>query len=170
MLVVAALLLLTVATAFFTLPANAQAGCTASGTYNPSATITVTPTTVVQGGSVTVSGAGWAPNCTMTVAVANGTVTVTTDANGNFSVVVSTAGLALGANTATATQGGLSLSASFTVVGAAVTPTTVPVSTGSLPTTGSNTSVLVSGALGLVAVGGLLVLFARKRRGADLAA
>jgi LPXTG-motif cell wall-anchored protein len=170
MLVVAALLLLTVATAVFTLPANAQAGCTASGTYNPSATVTVTPTTVVQGGSVTISGSGWAPNCTLTIALGNGTVSATTDANGNFSIVVSTAELALGSNVATATQGTLSLSTSFTVVGAAVTPTTAPVSTGSLPTTGSNTSVLVSGALALVAVGGLLVLFARKRRGADLAA
>lgn len=170
MLVVAAMLLLAAVTGFFTSTAGAQATCSASPTYNPSATFSTSTPTVVRGNNVVFNGTGLAPNCAATIQY-NPTITVTPDASGNFTTSQPTAALALQTYTATLTQGSLVLTTQFTVVGEAVSPTTAPpVSTGSLPTTGSNTPVLVSGALGLVAVGGLLVLFARKRRGADLAA
>jgi len=170
MLVGVAALLFVAASAFFVAPAGAQTSCSASPTYNPSATLGASPITVTQGQSVTITGTGFAPNCSVTVTALGQTVTTTTDAAGGFTAVFSTAGIAPGSYIATAVQSDLSLSTNFNVVAAAVQPvvTAAPVSTGTLPTTGSNsTAPMVSAGLGLLAVGGLLVLFARKRNGVD---
>jgi len=172
-LVGAAVLLMAAALAFFAAPAGAQTTCQASPTYNPSAVIGASPITVTQGQSLTITGTGFAPNCSVTVEALGQTVTVVTDAAGGFTAVFSTTGVAPGSYIATAVQSNLSLSTNFNVVAAAVTPVTTvtpvtPISTGTLPTTGSNnTTTIVSAGLGLLAVGGLLVLFARKRQGAD---
>lgn len=172
MLALAATVLVAAASLLFVAPAGAQANCAASPGYNPSATFGVSPASVPAGGSVVFSGSGWAPGCTLTVTVGGQTITVTTDATGSFSSTFSTTGLNLGSYVATATQGTLSLTTSFNVVGAAVVPLApvTPTRTGSLPVTGSsNTTLMVQGGLGLLAIGGLLVIFARKRRGAPLA-
>ena len=170
MLAGAVVLLLAAVSVFFVAPAGAQTTCQASPTYNPSAAIGANPITVTQGQSVTITGTGFAPNCSVTVTALGQSVTVTTDAAGGFTAVFSTTGVAPGSYIATAVQSNLSLSTNFNVVAAAVTPVTTatPVTTGSLPVTGSNsTTTYVSAGLGLLAVGGMLVLFARKRRGAD---
>lgn len=168
---VGAFVLLLAATAFFAAPAGAQTTCQASPTYNPSAVIGASPVTVTVGQTVTITGSGFAPNCSVTVEALGQSVTVVTDAAGGFTAVFSTTGVAPGSYIATAVQSNLSLSTNFNVVAAAVTPVTnavTPVATGSLPVTGSNnTTTIVSASLGLLAVGGMLVLFARKRQGAD---
>ncbi len=172
----AVVLLVAAVSVFFVAPAGAQTTCQASPTYNPSATIGANPVTVTQGTSVTITGTGFAPNCSVTVSAMGQTVTVTTNAAGGFTAVFSTTGVAPGSYIATAVQSNLSLSTNFNVVAAAVTPVTTvapvapvaPVVTGTLPTTGSNsTTTMVTASLGLLAIGGLLVLFARKRHGAD---
>lgn len=147
-------------------PAGAQTSCDASPTYNPSAGVGANPTMVVVGGGTTITGTGFAPGCEVTITITdpNGvtvaTVTVITDANGSFTTTINTTNYALGTYTATAVQGSLSLSTSFTVVGAAVT--TVP---SNLPVTGSSsTGAMVQGALVLLVLGGLVLLVARKRK------
>lgn len=157
-------MLFVAAFAMFASPAGAQA-CTANSTYNPSATLSASPTTVVQGNSTTISGSGWQPNCALTLTIeGNGisqTINVVTDSTGSYSVSEPTSNLPLGSYVVTATQG-LSMTTSFTVIGATVV-TTVP---GTLPITGSSSTIpFAQAGLALLCVGGLLVLVARKRRG-----
>lgn len=102
------------------------------------------------------------PNTDMNVQVNSANVlnlgTVRSDANGRFSVTFNTASLALGPHTVTATGAGITLTRHFTVVG--------PAAAGApIPRTGSSSTIpMVSIALALLGAGGLLVLFARRRR------
>jgi LPXTG-motif cell wall-anchored protein len=166
LLLFAVLALVTCMSAVLTSSAGAQTTtCTASTAYNPSATFTATPATAVPGTTVVLSGTGWPASSTISIAVGSTTAaTTTTNASGAFSFNFTIPAGATGTITATATCGALVLGTTITI-GPVVTlaPTTVP--TGTLPTTGSNsTGLLVPVSLSLVALGGLLVLAARKRR------
>lgn len=102
------------------------------------------------------------PNTDMNVQVNSATVlnlgTVRSDANGRFSVTFNTGSLAVGPHTVTATGGGITLTRHFTVVGPAAAGT-------GIAKTGSGSTIpMTSIALALLGAGGLLVLFARRRR------
>lgn len=102
------------------------------------------------------------PNTDMNVQVNSATVlnlgTVRSDANGRFSVTFNTGSLAIGPHTVTASGGGITLTRHFTVVSPASARAPIP-RTGS-----SSTIPMTSIALALLGAGGLLVLFARRRR------
>jgi LPXTG-motif cell wall-anchored protein len=165
LLLCAVLALVTCVSVVFTSSAGAQTTtCTASTAYNPSATFTATPATAVPGSTVVLSGSGWPASSTISIAVGgNPAATTTTNASGAFSFNFTIPAGATGTITATATCGALVLSTTISVGPVVTLAPTVP--TGTLPTTGSNsTGLLVPVSLSLVALGGLLVLAARKRR------
>jgi LPXTG-motif cell wall-anchored protein len=165
LLLCAALVMVTTVSAAFTGTAGAQTACTASAAYNPSATFTATPSTATAGSTITLTGTGWPASSSIAIAV-GGTAagSATTDATGSFSFNITIPAGATGTITATATCGALVLSTNISIQPTVtLAPTTVP--SGTLPTTGSNsTGLLVPVALSLVALGGLLLLAARKRR------
>jgi LPXTG-motif cell wall-anchored protein len=124
--------------------------------------ITLNTFIVAPGGRLVIEGSAFMPDSPVTVTVAS-TPTVVgtpiTDAEGNFSLAFN-APTELGDHTVTASDGTNTLVLGFTVVAADAVD-----AAGTLPYTGSNSSVPVAqiGA-GLVAAGAVLVLMVRKRQ------
>jgi len=165
LLLVAVLAFVTCAAVVSASSAGAQTTCTGSSAYNPSATFTATPATATPGTTVVLAGTGWPANSPVAISVGGTAVgTATTSASGAFSFNFVVPAGSTGTITASATCGALVLSTTISAQPAVtLAPTTVP--TGTLPTTGSDsTGLLVPVALALVALGGLLVLGVRKRR------
>lgn len=139
--------------------------------YPDTPTLTVDQTVVPPCTTVVLTGTGFLPNTLVTITV-GGTVigTVTTDADGNytFPYTISCSEVDGAVLTFTASDGTNVLSVSVTIEAAAVTTTTAG---GTLPKTGASdtTALLVRVSVVLVAMGGILVLATRRRRGhADL--
>lgn len=143
---------LTTLLAVFALAATAQAQSYQTGSIGGN------DTTPDPGQTITVSGTGCGPgeqvNFFLDGQPAGGT---TADQNGNFSGPLTIpSNEAPGTHTITATCGAQVLSFEITVN---------PVSTGNLSRTGASSTLPLSGiALGLLTAGGLLLLFARRRR------
>lgn len=159
---------------------------TASAQYDP---LVVTPGTVVEGGSVTVTGQGCQPNEEVVITIIPGdatdqntravpaggiqVATTTTDADGNFTVTFTLPGeVTVGEYTVQATCGDVIQSDVIQVVsGQVTTPPGIPSSPGgNLPRTGSNLNGMGLVGAGLLAAGGIVLLGTRKRRGAPAAA
>lgn len=150
-------------------PASAQGACVIDAQYQGSATFTASVTSVAPGGTVVFTGTGWPGNSTVTISV-NGTVAgdATTNATGEFTFnYVVPATTAPGALDASAGCGTFVLTQAVTVVGGATTSTggisPTSVVNGNLPLTGSRSLVGAQVAVALLAVGGILVLIARRR-------
>lgn len=154
----------------------------AAAQYEP---IVVQPGRVPPGGTVTVTGSACAPGDTVVITLqADGpaairsaplqaepvvVATVTADAEGNFSAsFVVPADAKLGWYTVTATCGSITRHKRIQVAEADTPATTVPSKPGgNLPKTGSNLNGFGLAGAGLLAVGGLFLLAANKRRTAD---
>ena len=149
-------------------PSTASAApCVVGPEYSGTATIGVTPAGPVRPGEeITCTATGFPGNVAVTFAInptlgtsdsnAEGTATITTTmpAQSTFD------GPGCGPQTVTATGGGATASTSVTIT----CPTTPATTTaGSLPRTGSDSGRLSGIALALVAMGGLVVLAARRR-------
>jgi LPXTG-motif cell wall-anchored protein len=148
----------------FTSAANAQSiviNCPYGGCVN---NITINNFIVLPGGVIVLNGSGFLPNAVVTVTVASTPTVVgtpTTNAEGAFTLSFD-APTEPGAHTITATDGVNTQVIAFTVEGETAAAVD---SAGSLPYTGSDSSVPVAqiGA-GLVAAGAVLVLMVRKRQ------
>ena len=141
------------------------------GAYGPvtcTVTISITPSTVGLGATITITISGNCGNDTFTIVLHSSPVTlgtISTNASGSgtgsFTVPTSTSP---GTHTITATDpSGNSASATITVTGAAATTATTT-SSAALPFTGANAAGTAAIGAGVLCVGGLLVLGARKRR------
>ncbi len=134
-------------------------------TYPSTPTLTVDQPVVPPCTTIVLTGTGFLPDTLVTITV-DGTVigTVMTDDQGNytFTYTVSCSAVDGAVLTFTANDGTNILSVSVTIEAAAVTTTTA----GSLPKTGASdtTMLLVRVSVVLVAVGGILVLAAGRRR------
>ncbi len=144
--------------------------------YGNTMTLTIEPSQAQVGDTVTISGSGYPPNCTLTVTVGGDTLSATTDADGNFSVEWTIpAGTAEGPIDVSTDVSGLVTHATLTVVAgddagpattvAPVTPggTTGGSGSGILPKTGSQVLPFLGAGIGLLVIGSLLVLANRKR-------
>lgn len=134
---------------------------TAGANGNPAVGPGCNNQSVTQGSQITICFVNLPPNTDFSATVQSTPVALPTqhsDAAGNMSVTFSTAGLELGAHTLTISGGGVTVVASFNVVGAAVNGAP-------LPRTGSNSTIpLFQFSLLSLAVGGVLVLSVRRRR------
>jgi len=142
---------LTTLLAVFALAATAQAQSYQTGSIGGS------DTTPDPGQTITVSGTGCAPGDTVNLFLDGQPAGSTTaDANGNFSLPLTIpSNETAGTHTVTATCGAVVLSFEITVNAAG----------GNLSRTGTSSTLPLSGiALALLAAGGLLLLFARRRR------
>lgn len=119
--------------------------------------------TVTQGSDITITFTNLPPNTDFDVVVNSNPINLGThrsDGNGTLSVTFSTAGLDVGAHTVTATGGGVTAVAHFTVVAA----TGGAVTGAAIPRTGSSSTIpMTSVALTLLALGGLVVFASRRR-------
>lgn len=137
--------------------------------YGPTTgpSITVSPTVVAPGGTVTITCTGFDPGETVIIVLHTDPVTLgtaTADPSGDVHTTVTIpTNTTPGQHTITVTgeTSGLTLSATITVEGA-VTAAAAPSS--SLPFTGANVAATTGVGAGAVAIGGGLVLAARKRR------
>jgi LPXTG-motif cell wall-anchored protein len=142
----------------------------------PSPSLTVSPSTVTVGGSVTLDGSGWTPNDTIDITITYRTTalgaarvfapvaysvpllrqpTVVADATGSFTAVE------------TLTQVGTAvITATDPLTGQTATVTVTVLASGALPTTGGNTDYLTLGLIGsaIAAVGAVLFVVVRSRR------
>ena len=141
-------------------PASAQT------TYTPPTNVTTSDSTPTSGQAVTYSGS-CATGDTVTVSVDGTAVGSTTCANGTFSVTVTMPTLSAGSHTVVVAGAGGTASTTTFTVGAAGGGST---GGGTLPRTGGDPFPTAQLALGLIAVGGGLVLVARKRNAATIAA
>ena len=151
--------------------------------YEPSGSLTVTPPSVAAGGQVTIDGSGFAPGSEVRITVQETPVlltTVTTDAAGGFSVVVTVPGDFAGAYTVVATGVDASgsihvLTANLNVIQGEVLPivSSPKPSAAGLPATsqtpsgstqGSDPVVLTIAGAGIVAMTGIVLLVATRRR------
>ncbi|MCW2705827.1 MAG: exported protein of unknown function [Blastococcus sp.] len=125
--------------------------------------------TVAAGKTMTISGSGYAPNSTVTLAIYSTPqvlTTVVTDASGNFTATVTVpAGLAAGSHTLVAS--GVDNSGNVRYVNLAVTVSAA--GTATLAYTGADVVLPAIGGLVAVVVGGGLIV-ASRRRSADVAA
>lgn len=173
--------------AFLALLTGPAAGQAPPPTYQPNASQTLSATVVSPGEVITVSGMGCAGSSAVSTRFDSTPVASTVaDSAGNFreSVTIPTNATA-GTHTITSTCGSVVLSSTITVRSAATggtTGTTGGTTTGgttgttggttgtstggTLPRTGANSRPLVNMGLGLLAVGGLFLVVARKRRSA----
>lgn len=164
--------------AFLALLTGPAAGQAPPPTYQPNASQTLSATVVSPGEVITVSGMGCAASSTVSTRFDSTPVASTVaDSAGNFreSVTIPTNATA-GTHTITSTCGSVVLSSTITVRSATTgtsggttgtTGGTTGTSTGgTLPRTGANSRPLVNMGLGLLAVGGLFLVVARKRRSA----
>ena len=142
------------------------AGAAFAQSYPSTPTLTVDQTVVPPCTTVVLTGTGFLPDAVVTITV-DGTVvgTVTTDDQGNytFPYTVSCSAVDGAVLTFTGDDGTNILSVSVRIEAAAVTTTTA---SGSLPKTGASdtTMLLVRVSVVLVAVGGILVLAANRRK------
>jgi LPXTG-motif cell wall-anchored protein len=131
-------------------------------------TITINNITVLPGGTVIIAGQGFLPNSTVTVTVASDPYVAGTplsDANGDWTLSFA-APTEVGSHTITATDGTNTLSIPFEVSAAGAATTGAPAVTpgGTLPYTGSDSSLPVAqGGAMLVAAGAVIVFTVRKR-------
>jgi LPXTG-motif cell wall-anchored protein len=130
--------------------------------------VATTSSTVPNGGSTTVTGAGWQPGATLALTIAStpqslGTVMVQPD--GTFSTGVTIPCLDPGTHTITASGTGSSGTAAtastMITVSGACDPNSV-----SLPRTGSDAASLVTLAAGLALLGAVLLIVMNRRRSA----
>lgn len=141
----------------------------ASAQYQTQPTVTVDRPVVVQGESVTISGADWDPACNVVLSYNPVIGEAAVDADGNFSYVWDTTGVPNGVHTVTISQPcsdqTLQVQVSVVAPGSSVTPGVTPGTTGTLPRTGSDsTGMLLRGGLVLLAIGGLALLAGRRWR------
>lgn len=143
-------------------PANAQdygGACTLAGTYDDAAN------------TLHVTGSGFAASVTVSVLVDGSSVGSTTTSAGGAVDATFNVDLAAGSHTVTADcdgDGGATVQGQ-TTVSAGETASTAPAGSAPLARTGQDSVPLAAIALVLVAVGGVLVLFARHRRHQRLA-
>jgi hypothetical protein len=131
--------------------------------------LTVSPSTVAQGGAIEVNSGGWMPDTPVTITLDDGTVLGTIQTN-RFGVAIGSftipSGTAVRAHeviaTGTSVTGAAEVRATINVLAAVVLPTTTPPSTGTLPTTGASIAGYLAVASFLVLAG--LGLLALKRR------
>lgn len=137
----------------------------ASALYQPQASQTLSANVVTPGQTITVSGTGCAANSTVKTSFDGVMLNSTTaGSDGSFSESVTIpANASVGTHTITSTCGSLVLSSTLTVR-AASTSTGGTSTGGTLPRTGTNSRPLVNMGLGLLAVGGLFLVVARKKR------
>lgn len=164
-----------------TTSAGAASACVVSPEdYGPATTLTTSATSVDNGTSVDINGAGFPANCEVTLEVDGATIgTATTDGNGKFTFPWTVpADTPAGSVTITATAGGQVLAATTLEIIDAQPATTTPgtattvaggtagtTSGGStLPATGAQIGVLVVGGLVMLAAGFALLLWNRGRR------
>ena len=132
-------------------------------------TIIINNITVLPGGTVIIMGSGFIPNSTVTVTVASDPYvagTPTADSSGSFTLSFA-APTEVGSHTITATDGTNTLAIPFEVsaAGAATTGTPAVTPGGTLPYTGSDSSLpLAQGGAMLVAAGAVTVFMVRKRQ------
>jgi len=148
----------------------------ASAQYEPTGSQVLSDTTVRPGDTITVSGTGCPANASVTTTFDRSTVlgSTTAGSDGTFSLSVTIPSDAVpGRHTITSTCGDLVLSSTITVLGASTGTggsTGTGTGGGALPRTGTNSTVpLTQIGVGLLAIGGVLMIVARKRRQASLA-
>jgi len=151
---------------------STSSSTTSSSTTTPTGqSLTVSPSTVAQGGALEVNSGGWMPDTPVTITLDDGTVLGTLQANrfgvaqGSFTLP---SGTTVGAHQVIATgnsvTGATEVRSSITVVAAIVLPTTTPPSTtGTLPTTGASIAGAVSIGCFMV-LAGIGVLAIKRRR------
>jgi hypothetical protein len=130
--------------------------------------LSVSPTSVEAGGTVTVKGGGFAPGATIQIVIASTPTLLTTvgaDGSGSFSTTVTIPeSIEAGAHTLSAT--GASPSGGTVTLSTAIT-----VNKGSeaaLAFTGSNTAALAGVAIAVIAVGALFVGVTRRRSASEV--
>jgi len=139
--------------------------------YPGGATLTLSKSTVSQGGALSATMTGCQPGESVSFVLNStpfdmGTVPAGSDGTGTVTVTIPSS-FPPGAHTVTSTCGSLTLSANVTVLSQAATNTTVVAAP--LPITGSDSGSLVRGGIALVSLGALLVVaattVARRRSG-----
>lgn len=151
------------AAVLITLLVASPAGAQANPYEGTTTGLTTTTPSPAPGGTVTVAGSGCAAGADVGIFLDGASVgTVAADSAGAFSAQV-TAPTAVGSYTINAVCGDEVLGL---VINVAATGTTT--GAGALPTTGSDSLPLFQLAVALVAMGGLAVLFTRKRRPAEV--
>lgn len=136
----------------------------ASAQYSGGVTLTLTSTSVPQGGTLGATMTGCLPGETITFTL-NGNPpfpmgTTVADATGKGSVTITVPStFPTGPTSVTSVCGTKTLSSNVTITARSVTPTPTSVS-GYLPTTGSDSDGLVRGGVALVATGALLLVAA----------
>lgn len=157
--------------ALLTGPASAQVP---PATYQPNATQTLSATVVTPGQVITVSGTGCPANSKVSTRFDTTPVGSTVaDSMGSYTerVTIPT-NATVGTHTIVSTCGSVVLSSTITVRAASTggtggtTTGTTGTTGGTLPRTGANSRPLVNMGLGLLAVGGLFLVVARKKRSA----
>jgi hypothetical protein len=134
-------------------------------------TATASTTDVAPGGTITISGAGATPNCTV-AATENGTRigSGTASSTGSFSFSV-TVLAAVGTETVTVGCEGSSAVASLTLTVGAAPPGPVVTSPGGLARTGSSDAIPATTiAIGLITAGAVVLGLSRRRRHSKTAA
>jgi len=130
-------------------------------------TIIINNTIVMPGGTVIITGQGFLPNSVITVTVGSTVVgTPVTDSNGSFTQGFD-APMVLGEHTVSATDGTNTISIPFTVAASGAASTGAPAVTpgGTLPYTGTDSSLpIAQGGAMLVAAGAVIVFTVRKRQ------
>ena len=160
----------TVASVIASAPAGAAPSASPTATYPPQVGgLTVSATTLVAGGTLTLSGGGFAPGCSATVAVVVSgigvvrSLTAVADDSGllSASLTLST----IGTNTITASCA--APNGAPRVLSTTVLVTAPPTSGGGLPNTGSNvlSPLVLGGILVLGGAGAILAARRRRRRG-----
>lgn len=146
--------------------AHAQTACSIAAAYQGSATFSASVASAAPGSTVVFNGSGWPPNSNISITVNGVNVgTATTNAAGQFSFSYTFPSTSSGTQTVSAGCGAFVLSQSVTMTTTnSVTPITTR--TGTLPVTGSPAVGIAQVALVILAVGGLLVLVARRRSSA----
>ena len=138
--------------------------------YPPDVPSVATPSSsVANGGSTTVAGAGWQPGTTVTLTVGGvqqtlGTAPVQSD--GSFSADVTLPCLDSGSHTITVTGTGASGAAATASTMITVTGSCGDPGNGSLPRTGSDIASLFTLAAGLALLGAVMVIVMNRRRSA----
>jgi hypothetical protein len=146
--------------------AGAQTACNLPAAYQGSATFSASVTSAAPGTTIVFTGTGWPASSSVTISVNNTVVgTALTNASGQFSFSYTVPATATGTLAVSAGCGAFVLSQSVSVSSSTVTPVTTSTSS-SLPVTGTQALGMAQVALALLAVGGLLVLVARRRSAA----
>ncbi len=144
---------------------SAAAPALAAG-YSPDGPTVATPSSsVTNGGSTTVSGQGWMPGSTVTLAIHSTTQslgTATAGSDGSFTADVALPCLDAGSHTITATGTGADGSSKTASTSVTLSGGCDP-ATGTLPHTGSDSTPMLTLVAGLLLVGAVLLIAARRR-------